>query len=532
MLVAGAGSAGGGGMGEAPGAPAAPQAGSGPTINMGMPDPKRISGIPLPAPDVPAGSVRVRVVRDEITSFVLGAPVVLEGPGDRRSGKTDQTGHVQFDKLKAGTTYKLSATVDGKKVESRPFQAPSGSGLKFMLVGAAAGQPPGGEEAEEEGGGEGGAGEGGGDLPLNPLRGAPVQPDAKVPPGVVEVRLVGADGKPMSGQKVILVSANREKQVTQREATSGPDGKARFDKVAAVAELGYLVAMRYENMTINSAPFKMVEKPGMAVELKVFRPTHEASQLVLANQSHIAIELGDEALSVIENLVLENRGEATYDPGPAGLFFPLPEGFTSAQGAEDAPSQFQIAEKKGVYWKGPVPPGRMTLRFGFVLPIAGPEYAFHQSFPMPLEGPRIFIERDEKMEVEGPTAKAREERTFNGRKYFLVGSDDRLPAGAAIDLTLRNLPLTEKTGAYLALAASILVAGWGFVMTRGHARAQNGEKRKKLEERRERLLGELVSVEELGRSGRMDPTRHKARREELVSGLERVYRELDAEELG
>src|SRR5207245_9939460 len=93
---------------------------------------------------------RVRVVRDELTSFVLGAPVELLGAGDNRNGKTDQTGHVQFDQLKPGVTYKLRATVDGKQVESRPFQAGAEGGLKFMLVGAAAGAPPPEAEAGEE----------------------------------------------------------------------------------------------------------------------------------------------------------------------------------------------------------------------------------------------------------------------------------------------------------------------------------------------------------------------------------------------
>src|SRR5262249_45353903 len=134
--------------GGPPMAPAQPPLGNGPTVHMNMPDPKKISGIPLPGPDLPPGSIRVRTVREEISALIPGATVELIGEGDTRKDKTDQTGHVMFQKLKAGVTYKLRATVEGQVVESRPFQAPQSGGYKFMLVEAAAGTTP--EAAEEE----------------------------------------------------------------------------------------------------------------------------------------------------------------------------------------------------------------------------------------------------------------------------------------------------------------------------------------------------------------------------------------------
>src|SRR5262245_1759223 len=116
------------------------QLGNGPTVNMQMPDPKQISGIPLPAPNLAPGTVSVRVVRAEITDVVTGAGVELVGGGTTRTAKTDQTGHATFTGVSTREEYHVATTVEGKHVESRPFHGPQQGGYKFMLVLAAAPQ--------------------------------------------------------------------------------------------------------------------------------------------------------------------------------------------------------------------------------------------------------------------------------------------------------------------------------------------------------------------------------------------------------
>jgi hypothetical protein len=46
-----------------------------------MPDPKKISGVPLPVPDVPVGTITVRVVRGQISNILPGQTVELTGAG-------------------------------------------------------------------------------------------------------------------------------------------------------------------------------------------------------------------------------------------------------------------------------------------------------------------------------------------------------------------------------------------------------------------------------------------------------------------
>src|SRR5262249_47333500 len=207
---------------------------------------------------------------------------------------------------------------EGKVVESRPFQAPQSGGYKFMLVEAASGTTPEAGEEEEGDGGEA-------NMPaINPLRGQPAKADEKVPPGTVEARIAGPDGKPLASHKVLLVSVTRDQKLSQRETQTDAKGIARFDKIPPSGDTGYLVAFKYEGVPYNSAPFKMPEKPGLAVELHAFAPTSDSSQVMLGPQTHIVMLVEDERLDVIENLVIENRGAATWNPGPQGLVFEPP----------------------------------------------------------------------------------------------------------------------------------------------------------------------------------------------------------------
>ena len=50
-------------------------------VRGGMPDPKQMSGRPLPVGDLPVGTVTVRVVRGSMTNVVANQAVELTGAG-------------------------------------------------------------------------------------------------------------------------------------------------------------------------------------------------------------------------------------------------------------------------------------------------------------------------------------------------------------------------------------------------------------------------------------------------------------------
>lgn len=99
-----------------------------------MPDPKSMSGTPLPVSDLTPGTVVVRVVRGTMVNVVPKVPVVLEVNGTPRTVATNETGHAEFAGLAPGATVKASVTVAGEKLESQVFQVPPSGGVRLALV--------------------------------------------------------------------------------------------------------------------------------------------------------------------------------------------------------------------------------------------------------------------------------------------------------------------------------------------------------------------------------------------------------------
>ncbi len=99
-----------------------------------MPDPKAMSGIALPVPDIPVGTVTARVIRGALTNPVPGLDVEVTGSGVSKTAKTDEAGRATFSGLTPGTRVKAVVVANGERVESREFEVPSRGGIRTMLV--------------------------------------------------------------------------------------------------------------------------------------------------------------------------------------------------------------------------------------------------------------------------------------------------------------------------------------------------------------------------------------------------------------
>jgi hypothetical protein len=99
-----------------------------------MPDPKQMSGIPRPVSDLPDRTVSVRLIRGDLSNNVRNHPVELLVSGKPRSATTDENGRAEFGSLTPGAVLKAVATVDGERLESQEFPAPTQGGIRLMLV--------------------------------------------------------------------------------------------------------------------------------------------------------------------------------------------------------------------------------------------------------------------------------------------------------------------------------------------------------------------------------------------------------------
>src|SRR5262249_55655509 len=82
-------------------------------------DPKQMSGMPLPVPDLPVGTVTARVIRGQLSNPLEGQAVELTGAGAVKTATTDASGRATFASLTPGTRVKMSVTVSGEKSETQ-----------------------------------------------------------------------------------------------------------------------------------------------------------------------------------------------------------------------------------------------------------------------------------------------------------------------------------------------------------------------------------------------------------------------------
>jgi len=101
-----------------------------------MPDLSQMNGRSLPAPDAPAGSATVRVMRQTLGNNVVGQEVTLTDAAGATvaTRKTDDGGRAAFDGLRPGTAYTAVAVVSGERLVSQPFTQPPSGGVRVVLV--------------------------------------------------------------------------------------------------------------------------------------------------------------------------------------------------------------------------------------------------------------------------------------------------------------------------------------------------------------------------------------------------------------
>ncbi len=98
------------------------------------PDAGQMSGIPLPAGELPDGTIAVRVVRERMGNNVVGQSVAVTGGGETKTGTTDEQGRAEFTGFPAGSTVVATTTVDGEMLVSQELPVPARGGVRVALV--------------------------------------------------------------------------------------------------------------------------------------------------------------------------------------------------------------------------------------------------------------------------------------------------------------------------------------------------------------------------------------------------------------
>jgi hypothetical protein len=495
-------------------------------------DMRAMLGRPLPTPQLPEGTVNVRVSKqipiNGVPQIEVTAIVVAPGGESRKKvATTNPEGWATFEGLRAGSTFEATATVEGETLKVNKFTLPDKNGTRIMLVaGLAAGG--GGAAAQEAAAPEQ-------TFAMGAVTGRAVPQDG-LPAGTLEVALVDQGGQPITGRLVQLGEVSSENSVKVEKATSDARGLVRFQGLPTGESTGYAAIIQHENMRLGTEPFRMDPTRGMRAEIRALGRTSDPSVLRFEARSKLILEVGEDSLQMMEQLIFKNLSQKLFDPGPEGLLVPLPDDHEGAREIEGT-TPLDIRAGQGVAVRAPIPPntGAMfytQIRVGFVIPAGGaPSVSLKQKMPFGLEKPLFLIPGTANLTLSAPGLHSEPDQAdAQGNVVKLYSMGDVAPGGT-LAVTVNGLPALNRSGRNIAAVICLLLIGGAIAFSprsRKVVHAQNTAAQ--LTERRERLFAELVALEQVRkakRDGSVD-----LRRQELVTKLETVYRELANTERG
>jgi len=228
-------------------------------------DPRQMSGIPRPDPQVPSGTVTVRVLHGSFDKPAVDTEVTLEiesasGEKTTQTAKSDGQGRVGFSGLEPGGKAIAKVELDGESLASQPIELRSDTGTRVMLVagaGAAAGARP-------------AHGQTGGPAVPQPGTAFPLQgtPAGELVVGTFDLE----QKKPIEKVEVTLVIERPDGTKEERKATTDAGGKVVFEDLGAPTlpeGTKFTVSGKLEpDAEVQvSQPFEMKGSSGLAVVL-------------------------------------------------------------------------------------------------------------------------------------------------------------------------------------------------------------------------------------------------------------------------
>lgn len=436
------------------------------------PDHSGASAEPLFVQDLPTGTVTVRIMRPSMTEPIVGTQVTAlwtTKDGKRRTGAvtTGADGRASFTGVPVGSAFHAQAKVEGQDLVTAQFSVPDSGGTRLLLIASAAGHVPASADEMMPGASIAANATQPAGNKLLAVRSGKVEARDGTRAGTVEIRVFSPDAQPISGLSVNLGRAPQGKTgVEFKHAVTDDSGTAHFTDLIASDGSPYAAVVERDGMRVGTDTFALGKDRGAYGEIRLPGKTSDLSVLRISQDSRMMVEVREDALSILQNLIVENTSDKVFDPGPSGLFIPLPGGFA---GAEKLPggSDIDLKEGVGAFLRTPLPPARsagalVQVRVGYLLTThETPEFEIVQPMPLGMAGGIVMVPGENPVTLAAPGLRTRpSERDDNGNQLRLYDLD-AVPPGQALRLTVRGLPTREQAGKWIvaALAGMLVVAG-------------------------------------------------------------------------
>ena len=245
--------------------------------------------------------------------------------------------------------------------------------------------------------------------------------------------------------------------------------------------------------------------------------------VVFGGESRVIFEFQDDNLQVFYLLDILNAARTPIDIGEP-MYIVFPEGAIGA-GALEGSSTLATVQGDRLRINGPFPPGTTQVQVGYRFPYKGDTAVLTQQWPAAFEQLFVAAEKVGNLQMSSPQFQQQQDANAGGAP-FVMATGGRLNAGDTLTITLSGLPHRSTMVRDIGIGAGVLILLAGFWAAVG-GRTARGANTQELTRRKEKLLAELVSLEEQRRQERIDERKYVSRRQALVTQLERVMGELD-----
>jgi len=570
----------------------------------GMPNPRQLSGEGRIDQGDPPGTLTVRVSYDDFKDAPTGVIVALVGYSADdtttfRVARSDNAGRAQFGDLdRSGSTSYFVMTLMPRngaldRLMSLPILLDSQHGVRMVLSSEKreSTAPPiddlnkGGEQQIPTPAGMvrvvlEGAADAGSVVTLldaatrkplveakpqaaaaDPTKvqgGAQFNPDPKLPPGTLDVSIIGGPGQtdnPLPGIELRVVPASSTDASAGLASVTGADGTMRMAlQVAGPQKAVFTINGR----TLASQPFDLTKSGGKLVvrahwddagRLEAMLDASAiAGQVVFAEcvskgqryrsmpfyvlpatgtkisiyvfprtmfRFSLQASVEDQLLAAQGRFEVSNYSWAPYRPGPDGLLVPMPRGFKGGVVFGNDQAEVSVAAGEGFRIMRPIPPGGRQFHAGFSLPVDAGKVSWSLDLPMGAYQSELDIRQTPGMTVHTPPGVPSEVRTVTQGTFNVIGPIGILPK-QRMDLTIEGMPTRAAWLTWVPRVVGLLVVG---VILTGLALALLRKPERTVvvstDTRRQRLLEQLVELEREGGNPK--------RREQLLHELEQLW---------
>jgi hypothetical protein len=350
-------------------------------------------------------------------------------------------------------------------------------------------------------------------------------PSSAVAAGSIRVKVLDATERPVPNATLQLGTMSQDSGRTTTPGTTGPDGTFVFSNLAG-DKIAYRVNVLHQGAKYSSTPFRLPPDQGFDVIVRQLDTTKDAREVVLYVGA-TSVELKDERLRIVQQARLVNIGQKTYVFPEEGTLLRFPKDAMAFQAEEVMTDQhMKEAKGEGMRITGSMPPGEVTLTWGFDLPQTETTAELTFELPWVTFAYRVLADAAPGMTLEVDDMPAAETHEDRGRRLLVTEVVKRVGEAPlrTVHIKLSGIPGPGPLR-FIAVGLAVCVLGLGFLVSRqGTAAAAGGSATTShdLQLEEDRLLERARELEAEHARGDIGPEFHKSalgELEEQLSGI-------------